>query len=86
MKKTTELKIRIAANWIKITVVWAIVTVIIFSIMNSFTYKSDSQAIGFLMLSPLFSLLVVSPLACIWDYRIKRYEHILKREKNKSSN
>ena len=81
MKKNNELKVRIIANWAKIIITWAIATIIILFILNSFTYKSDSQAIGFLMLSPLFGILVISPLACLWDKRIEKYSRILNRRK-----
>ena len=86
MKKNTELKIRIVMNWVKISIAWAIATVIAFLILNTINYKSDSQAIGFLMLSPLFGLLVISPLACRWDSFIRKYTKILNSRKEKGFN
>ena len=83
MKKNNELRVRIIANWIKITITWGISTAICFAIMNTFTYKSDAQAIGFLMMSPIFGLLVISPLACMWDKRISKYTRILNNRKEK---
>ena len=83
MKKNNELRIRIAANWVKIIITWAITTAICFAILNTFTYKSDGQAIGFLMMSPLFGLLLGSIPLCIWDKRINRYTRILNNRKEK---
>ena len=83
MKKNNELRIRIVINWIKIIITWAITTAICFAILNTFTYKSDSQAIGFLMMSPLFGLLLASIPICIWDNRIIHYTYIINRRKEK---
>ena len=83
MKKNNELRIRIFANWMKIMITWAISTAICFAILNTFNYKSDSQAIGFLMLSPMFGFVVASIPLCIWDNKINKYTRILRNRKEK---
>lgn len=86
MKKNNELRIRIFANWIKIIITWAITTAISFVILMQFDYVSDGQAVGFLMMSPLFGLLLASIPLCIWDKRINHYTRILNNRKNKGLN
>ena len=83
MKKNTELKVRIAANWIKIMITWSISTAICFAILLQFDYVSDGQAVGFLMMSPLFGMMLAAIPLCIWDSRIKKYERILRNRKEK---
>lgn len=76
MKKTTELKIRIAGRWLLTFTEWMIATIVITLIMVKY-----DMGLGWCLIMPvLLGLVVVSPLLIRNEEIINHYERILARK------
>lgn len=79
MKKTTELKIRIAGRWITSMVEWMVASILVTLIMIHF-----NVSLGWILIMPiLIGMILVAPLLCRNDDIIRHYEKILKRKEGK---
>lgn len=79
MKKTTELKVRIAGRWIATTIEWIVATILVTIVMMHF-----NASLGWLLIVPVpIGMFIVSPFLCRNDEIIRHYEKILKRKERK---
>ena len=79
MKKTTELKVRIAGRWIASMVEWMIASILVSVIMMHF-----GVSLGWVLIMPvLIGMIIVSPFLCRNDDIIRHYEKILRRKEGK---
>ena len=79
MKKTTELKVRIAGRWIASMVEWAIATMLVVVTMMHF-----DVSLGWLLIMPVpIGMFIASPFLARNDEIIRHYERILKRKERK---
>lgn len=79
MKKTTELKVRIAGRWLATTIEWMVASILVSAIMMHF-----GASLGWVLIMPvLIGMIIVSPLLCRNDEIIRHYEKILRRKEGK---
>lgn len=79
MKKTTELKTRIAIRWTLSMVEWMAATILVTITMMHF-----GVSLGWILIMPvLIGMILVAPLLCRNDDIIRHYERILKRKERK---
>ncbi len=79
MKKTTELKIRIAGRWIA-----SMIELVIATVLVTITMMHFDVSLGWLLIMPVpIGLFIASPFLCKNDDIIRHYEIILKRKEGK---
>lgn len=79
MKKTTELKVRIAGRWIATTIEWTIATIIVAVLL-----MHSGASLGWVLITPVpIGLFIASPFLAHNDEIIRHYEKILRRKEGK---
>lgn len=79
MKKTTELKTRIAIRWALSMLEWMAASILVNLIMMHF-----GASLGWILIMPvLIGMILVAPLLCRNDEIIHHYEKILRRKEGK---
>lgn len=79
MKKTTELKTRIAIRWALSMLEWMATSILVTLIMMHF-----GASLGWILIMPvLIGMILVAPLLCRNDEIIHHYEKILRRKEGK---